>query len=245
MNKPIKLADIVDRISVVETEMRGLYDVAAEKGEDLAGEQLERWDALKRELDELKPKEERARARDELDRQAEGRPVDHRGEEAGDHWALRPEQRMADYVKRTTGQDCSGLSLGRLVAAAHRGDWKGADAERRVMGTFPNVVGGFWVPDVISGSIIDLVRNASVLSRAGAITIPISSNNITSVRVLTDPTASWRGEGQTIAESDANFDATMITPNSLAVLSASMPSFWTMCRASPRRWTAFSLHRLR
>jgi HK97 family phage major capsid protein len=125
---------------------------------------------------------------------------------------------MTAFLKATTGQSCEGLSLGRLVAAAHRGDWKGADAEKRVMGTFPNVVGGFMVPEVISGSVIDLVRNQSVLSTAGAITIPISSNNITLVRVLTDPTAAWRSEGQTIAESDANFDATQITPNSLAVL---------------------------
>ena len=58
------------------------------------------------------------------------------------------------------------------------------------MGTFPNVVGGFHGSrDYFSGSIIDLVRNAIVLSRAGAITIPITSNNVTLVRVLTDPTA--------------------------------------------------------
>jgi HK97 family phage major capsid protein len=38
------------------------------------------------------------------------------------------------------------------------------------------------------------------------------------VRVLTDPTAYWRGEGIAITESDATFGALLVTPGSLGAL---------------------------
>ena len=117
----MKLKDILERLGVVRTELRAIYDAAAEKAEDLAGETLEKWNALQAELTDLEAKEIRARQREELDRTAEGRPLDTRVQE-GDAWALKPEQRMTSFLKATTGQDCTGLSLGRLVAAAHRGN---------------------------------------------------------------------------------------------------------------------------
>lgn len=215
----MRLAEISARIAVVETEMRDLYDAAEQRGEDLSGESLESWNALSAELDELRIKEQRARRRDELDRRAAGRPVESRAPE-GDvsPLGLRPEQRCADYVRQTSGVDCSGLSVGRLVAGMVTGRWSDAEREQRTMGSTSGAAGGFLVPTPVAANVIDLARNASVLIRAGVGTIPMSSNTLTIPQVLSDPQPSWRGEGQAIDERDGTFGAQNLTARSLAVL---------------------------
>jgi HK97 family phage major capsid protein len=163
----LKLKDVEARLGTVETEMRTIYDGAETAGEnDLTGEKLEKWTTLKTERADLKAKQTRAKERDELDRKDPGRSVTEK--RADDAWGLTREQRMADYVKRTTGADCEGLSLGRGIAAHLTGNWRGAEAEHRVMGSTIGSTGGFFVPDPVSANVIDLVRNVSVLSAAGA-----------------------------------------------------------------------------
>jgi HK97 family phage major capsid protein len=217
MTKPVKLAELTERIVTVETEMRGLYDAAATAGEDLTGEKLEKWEALRTELDELKGKEVRARQRDELARTAEGKPLtEERG--AGDVWALKREQRMTDFIAARSKQKVEPLSAGRLIGAIMKGDFRDAELEHRTMGSGVNTLGGFFVPDLVSATVIDLARNASVMLAGGALTIPMVSNSLNVVRVLTDPTANYRGEGQVIVESDATFDSILMSPRSLAAL---------------------------
>jgi HK97 family phage major capsid protein len=215
----MKLPEIIARIDAVKAEMRSLYDAATQEAKDLEGEKLEKWNTLDAELTTLADQEKRARRRDELDRQEPGRDVQSRGTEDGETvFGLTHEQRMSDYLHRTTGQACAGLSAGRVIAATLRGDWRDAEAERRAMGTTPGAVGGFFMPDPISANVIDLARNASVLSNAGTLTIPMASKNLRVVRVVTDPTAAWRAEGSTISESDGAFDAINLEAHSLAAL---------------------------
>jgi HK97 family phage major capsid protein len=213
------LKDLIERRSAVEADMRGLYDAAEAANEDLTGEKLDKWNTLKSELDDLKGKEARARERDALDRKADGKPVGQRGDANGETvFGLTHEQRLADYQKATTGQDASGLSVGRAVCGMVTGSWEGAEAERRIMGTSPGAVGGFLMPEPISANVIDLARNRAVLVQAGALTIPMASKNLRIVQIVTDPTAQWRGEGQEIDESDGEFAALNLTAHSLAAL---------------------------
>jgi HK97 family phage major capsid protein len=210
------LKDILERRTTVETEMRSLYDAAEKAGEDLSGEKLEKWTGLKTELDDLAAKEDRARTRDDLDRRGDAKPIEPRGE--GSAWALTREQRMADYVKATTGQDADGLSVGRVVRGVLTNDWKGAEAEKRAMGSGIATAGGVFIPDPVSATVIDKARNASVIVRAGALTIPMTTANMTMVSVATDPTAAWRAENASITESDGVFGAILVTPYSVAAL---------------------------
>ena len=197
----MRLTDIVARIAAVETELRGLYDAAEQRNEDLTGEQLEKWNALTAELDTLRQKEARARQRDALDRDAPGRTIEGRGSEHDfSPLGLRPEQRCADYVRQTTGFDCSHLSVGRLVAGMITGRWNDSEREQRTMGTTGGAAGGFLVPTPVSANIIDLARNSSVLIRAGAGTIPMASKCSRSRKCLSDPQPTWRGEGASITE---------------------------------------------
>lgn len=216
----LKLKDIIERRAAVETEMRSLYDGAATAGEDLAGEKLERWNALKGERDDLAAKQEQAETRDALDRDAEGKDLETRGN-AGDGdvvFGLKPEQRMSQYLARTTGQPEQHLSVGRAVRGIITGDWRDAEAEQRTMSTGNGTLGGFLMPDPISANMIDLARNQAVMIRAGALTIPMASQNLRVVKVVTDPTAQWRGEGAAITESDGTFAALQLGAYSLAAL---------------------------
>lgn len=217
----LKLHEIKQRRTAVETEMRGLYDGAATAGEnDLAGEKLERWNTLDTELTELRGQQERAETRDAIDRAAEGKPLEQRGTADQDStaWALKPEQRMAQYHARTTGQPEQPLSVGRAVKGMITGDWRDAELERREMASTTGATGGFLMPAPVSVNVIDLARNATVLIQAGALTIPMTSKDLRVVRVATDPTAAWRGEGATIAESDGAFEAVNMQAHSLAAL---------------------------
>lgn len=215
----MKLSEIIERRAAVDAEMTAIYDGAETAGEDLAGEKLEKWNALKTERDELRAKEDRARTRDELDRKADAKAIENRGTGEGETvFGLTREQRMADYVNRTTGETVDGLSVGRAVRGILTGDWQGAEAERRTMGTTPGAAGGFLMPAPISANLIDLARNAAVLVAAGALTAPMPSKNLRVVKIVTDPTANWRAEGQTITESDGAFEGMDLTAHSLAAL---------------------------
>ena len=148
MTKHVKLTDLIERISTVETEMRSIYDAAETAGADLTGENLEKWTALQAERDDLKGKESRARQRDELDRKsAGGTSVEHRGENAGDAWALTKEQRMSDYVASRSGAKVEPLSIGRLVGAMMKGERLGdLIGGGNAIGATPSRRNALWAP---------------------------------------------------------------------------------------------------
>jgi HK97 family phage major capsid protein len=212
-----KLTDIRARRAAIETEQRTLLDAADKAGkDDLDGAELEKFNALQAEDTTLKGTEDRARVRDELDRKAEGKPAGPGDQAApGTVRALKPEQRMAELYP---AGDRENLSLARAVRGAVLGDWSGADAERRAMGTTTSTLGGFLVPSPISANIIDMARNRVCVVLAGALTIPMETADLTVVQVTTDPTAAWRAEGETISESDGGFAALNLSTKSLAAL---------------------------
>ena len=153
---------------------------------------------------------------DEVDRTGPAAPVETPAGETA--YALTREQRMADWHKGTTGNDTAGLSAGRYIAGMLTGKWKGAEAEQRVMASNSSTTGGFMIPDPISANIIDLIRSNSGLIQAGALTIPMIGPNLTVVKIVTDPTSAFRGEGQAITESDGSFAALNLRAYSVAAL---------------------------
>ena len=176
---------------------------------------------LESEAERLNAAERRQVLIDDLDRRAGGaKPVEERGnpEDGQDVFGLKPEQRMADFVSRTQGTPTAGLSVSRTIRGVLTGRWEGAEAERRAMGTTIGTAGGYLIPDPIASNVLDLARNVSVIIRAGASTIPMANQNLTVVRVLTDPTAAFRGEGVAITESDGTFGAINLYAHSLAAL---------------------------
>jgi HK97 family phage major capsid protein len=131
---------------------------------------------------------------------------------------LTKEQKFVDAVKGSYLPEYENLSIGRLLNGWINGDWSGAELEQKAMTSSPTTAGGILIPTVLSARIIDLARNACVVMRAGAQTIPMSSNNLTVARATSDVTAGWYAANGAITESDAAFDSVSFAAKKLAVL---------------------------
>lgn len=117
---------------------------------------------------------------------------------------------------RTPASDnLRGMNAGQFLRAMVVNDK--TDVERRALAEATDAAGGFTVPDVLSAELIDAARAASVVMRAGARTVPLTSDRNTIAKVLTDPTPAWRAEAGDVANSDPSFGAVVLTPRSLAV----------------------------
>src|SRR5262249_30592202 len=108
------------------------------------------------------------------------------------------------------------LSFGHLARAMITGPR--SDLERRALAEGADSSGGVSVPDITYAGFIDKLRSAVVTIRAGARTVPLTSDKTTVARLLTDPAAAWRSENAAVTTQDATFDGVVFTPRSLAVI---------------------------
>jgi HK97 family phage major capsid protein len=91
---------------------------------------------------------------------------------------LTKEQRCADWVRPRYPAEHRGR-FGAVVRALALGDRRGlTDFERRALSEGTDASGGFTVPEVLSGAYIDRVRHAMVTMRAGAVTVPMTSDTL-------------------------------------------------------------------
>jgi len=115
----------------------------------------------------------------------------------------------------TGGQDV-GYGFGDFIKAAvcgtNRGDIKAALSEGS------DSAGGFSVPEVLLNQIIDSMRARQIAVRAGAMTVPLTSDNVRMLKIESDPKPTWRAENSLIQESEPTFSAVTFEPKSLAVL---------------------------
>lgn len=92
------------------------------------------------------------------------------------------------------------------------------DIERRALSEGTDSAGGYTVPDVLSARLIDRMRAASVVMRAGAQTVPLTSDRNFIAVVASDPLPAWRVENAALTESDPTFGRVEFTARSLGVL---------------------------
>jgi len=123
------------------------------------------------------------------------------------HEAIPVSKRFVNFESH--GMDYDGIrpgSLGKIIRAKILGDPMGLnESERRAGGENIGSLGGWFVPSLVSGYVIDLARNAAVTMQAGAWTLTMDGPEIVLVKVQTDPTAYWRAEHVAITESDGTF----------------------------------------
>ena len=130
---------------------------------------------------------------------------------------LTREMRMVDFVSRDNPRsEYADLSLGKYFRAMVCG--ARTDLEKRALSEATDSQGGFTVPDILGAQMVDLLRAQSVVTQAGAVTIPLTSDSHSFARVASDPVPGWRNENAAVAESDPTFDNVPLTPRSLAVL---------------------------
>lgn len=100
-------------------------------------------------------------------------------------------------------------SLGRLLRGICLGgaapDAEALANERKSMNIFADTTGGYTVSDSLAAQWIDLLRAQMVLSRAGAVTLPMEAGQVNIARVTADPTVSWHGESAAITATAPTF----------------------------------------
>lgn len=113
------------------------------------------------------------------------------------------------------------LNLGKILRGSMTGDWRNAEAERQAMNAMTGgtgAAGGFLIPTLLSGQIIDLARAKTRVIEAGASVVPMDSRTVDVPRWDSDPTLSWRGENTAVGESDATLSKVTLNARSLATV---------------------------
>lgn len=102
-------------------------------------------------------------------------------------------------------------SIGRvlrgIVSGAAADDAKELAEERKALAIEADPSGGYTVGGVLSSSWIDLLRANMVLSKAGALTVPMSSKELALAKVTGSPDVYWHKENASITPSDPTFGA--------------------------------------
>lgn len=97
------------------------------------------------------------------------------------------------------------LSLGKIVKGAILGDWSGAESERTIYNA-NTTTAGVLVPESLSATVIEAVRNESALNRAGALTVPMAMSTVTIGKEVEVPTAHFKNAYDPITASNINFE---------------------------------------
>lgn len=133
-------------------------------------------------------------------------------------YGLTREQRFADHpeVRAQHEPEYAGLGLGRYLRAMVRG--AKSDVEKRALSEGTDSAGGYTVPTILSSELIDLLRARNVATRAGARTIPITSDAHHFAKIATEPTPSWKAENAQQGDDDLTFERVAFNPQTLIVL---------------------------
>lgn len=149
-------------------------------------------------------------------RTADGRTI--RAAEPGESFASVAPVGQSDVTG--VGSDVSDLSLGRTLIASLTGDWSGAEREWQARDQLiaSDPAGGYLIQPAMSNLLIDQAREQTVLVRAGARTVPLSTTETRIVTVDSDPTAGWRGELEQLPATDVGFGQLLLSPRTLGAI---------------------------
>ncbi|MCE9657787.1 MAG: phage major capsid protein [Burkholderiales bacterium] len=126
----------------------------------------------------------------------------------------RGERLSAGYLRNATGRDRDPRqpgqqphvpSIGETVRAMITGDWSRAGEIKNALSEGIDTDGGYMVLPVVSSQLIDLARDASVVFRAGAQVVPMTTAELDLVRVTGDPAIAWVAENKAIPKSQPTF----------------------------------------
>lgn len=124
-----------------------------------------------------------------------------------------------------TGRDVQALVKGDLLAKRSTPGMFGERIANVLRGDIQNAnfgtsdaSGGYLLSPEYSGLVVDLARSASVCMRAGGLTLPMNTSEMTVTTVTGDATPVWRAETQAITASSMTFGRINLKAKVLAVL---------------------------
>ena len=116
-----------------------------------------------------------------------------------------------------TADDADDASFDRWLRGVTTADWSGAEHER-ALNEGTATAGGHLVPTPLAARVIDLIRNASVVSRVGATTVPMSTSTLKIPKLTGEGTPAWTSEGAGITAADLTFGSLTFTAQTLVRL---------------------------
>lgn len=222
------------QIELRSSQAQTVLDIASQAGRDslLASEQRS-YDGAVRERDSILALQQAIERRTEQRGHVPPTQVTETRTEATSP-VLTREQRCADWVRSRGGRyvgeaGADTARFGAVVRALALGDRRDLSAfEQRALSEGVDASGGYTVPEVLAGQFIDRVRNAMVVNRAGAVTVPMSSDTLHLARlaqpgIYTDgspggPAASWKVENAPIDEGTLVLERVTFTARTLPIL---------------------------
>jgi HK97 family phage major capsid protein len=193
-----------------------ILERAAAEQRDLTPEELADYQAqvvAQREADDA-IEAERDREVAELRAAATRRP----GPQVPREPVLTREQRVYDWCQaRGMFDQAEPLSFDRYLRGIATADWTGAD-HQRALAEATIGAGGALVPSPLSSRVIDLARNRTVVFRAGAQTVPMTSQTLALARLTSEGTPAWKTENAAITAADMVFDRVTFTARTLVRL---------------------------
>lgn len=135
------------------------------------------------------------------------------------------EKEMSDAVAKKVGRRANGFYIPHDIAELSLAETRGlnsAQAEAmarqiRALSAGSNTAGGFTVgTNLMSGSIIELLRNKTVINQSGARTLSGLVGNCAIPKIAGGATAYWLPEVGSVTPSDPSFGQLVLTPHRLA-----------------------------
>lgn len=217
-------AALRDAYADIRGRAQNIVDAAKAAGRALTAEETAEYERLCGELRvtdrmaEEAREEEIAELRAQIIHPANASRVDGGGESWRDLRtgetirALAPNERMST----TRADTASELEVGGYLRALITGDNRFcAERFRASMSEGTDSAGGYLVPAPLANEIIDLARSRSVLLKAGARTIPMSSKTLDIARITTDATSEWLAENASGTVTDLAFDRVTLSAKTL------------------------------
>lgn len=133
------------------------------------------------------------------------------GESVGNAKIFRPDENLA----RKDQHQRRALEEGLRAFVTGDGSRLRDDVVLRDHATTPGSAGGYTITDELAATVIDLARSQAVCVRAGARTLPMTSESLVMARIKTDPTPGWTGENQPLPNSEGSFGMIRLTPRKL------------------------------
>jgi HK97 family phage major capsid protein len=219
------------------TQAQTVLDAASQAGRDtlLASEQRS-YDAAIRDRDAILGLQRHVEQRTEQRAHVPASQTNSQPAEPADlSPVLTREQRCSEFLTRRGGARYTGergvesMRFGAIVRALALGDRRHlSDLEQRALEEGTGSAGGYTVPEVLGAGFIDRVRNQMAVMRAGAVTVPMSSDVLHLARLAqpgaytaTSPAgsaANWKLENNSIDEASLDLERVTFTARTLPIL---------------------------
>src|SRR5215218_719730 len=211
---PDLLDQLRDQRTAVRTTQDGILTRAATEQRDLTPEELAEHTARSVEARELDDRIEQLLADQVAELRAAG--IRQPGPAVPREPVLTREQSVYDWLQHRGAFDRADepLSFDRYLRGLATADWTGAPHERALAEATVGA-GGALVPAPLSARVIDLARNRTVVFRAGAQTVPMTSQTLALARLTSEGSPAWKSENATITAADMVFDRVTFTARTL------------------------------